>query len=96
MLETVGDVLGGKMIFNYLEMYPNAHIHMIVENTRELLKKLDEGEIDFALVEGFFKKNEYDFQKYSELLPDRSPACTWYRLPEPPPKGLLNMHPWHR
>ena len=39
---------------------------MIVENTRELLKKLDEGEIDFALVEGFFKKNEYDFQKYSE------------------------------
>ena len=54
------------MIFNYLEMYPNAHIHMIVENTRELLKKLDEGEIDFALVEGFFKKNEYDFQKYSE------------------------------
>ena len=63
---TVGDVLGGKMIFNYLEMYPNAHIHMIVENTRELLKKLDEGEIDFALVEGFFKKNEYDFQKYSE------------------------------
>ena len=39
---TVGDVLGGKMIFNYLEMYPNAHIHMIVENTRELLKKLDE------------------------------------------------------
>ena len=58
---TVGDVLGGKMIFNYLEMYPNAHIHMIVENTRELLKKLDEGEIDFALVEGFFKKNEYDF-----------------------------------
>ena len=63
---TVGDVLGGKMIFNYLEMYPNAHIHMIVENTRELLKKLDEGEIDFALVEGFFKNNEYDFQKYSE------------------------------
>lgn len=63
---TVGDVLGGKMIFNYLEMYPNTHIHMIVENTRELLKKLDEGEIDFALVEGFFKKNEYDFQKYSE------------------------------
>ena len=69
---TVGDVLGGKMIFNYLEMYPNAHIHMIVENTRELLKKLDEGEIDFALVEGFFKKNQGrlllhpDFQKYSE------------------------------
>ncbi len=39
---------------------------MIVENTQELLKRLDDGSIDFALVEGFFKKNEYDYQKYSD------------------------------
>lgn len=63
---TVGDVLVGKIIFNYLKIYPDAQIHTIVENTRELLKRLDEGEIDFALVEGFFKKSEYDFQTYSE------------------------------
>ena len=63
---TVGDVLMGEVLERYLDQYPDANIHMYVENTKELLKRLDEGKIDFALVEGFFKKNEYDFQKYSE------------------------------
>lgn len=63
---TVGDVLMGKILERYLRQYPDAEIHMIVENTQELLKRLDEGVIDFALVEGFFKKSEYDFQKFSE------------------------------
>lgn len=35
---------------------------MIVENTRELLKKLDEGEIDFALVEGFSRRMNMIFR----------------------------------
>ncbi|HIX64133.1 MAG TPA: LysR family transcriptional regulator [Candidatus Mediterraneibacter colneyensis] len=63
---TVGDVLMGKILSRYLEAYPDAHIRMIVENTQELLNRLDEGAIDFALIEGFFPKNEYDSQKYSE------------------------------
>ena len=62
---TVGDVLMGEMLERYLRRYPDAEIHMAVDNTQALLGKLDEGSIDFALVEGFFKKNEYDFQKYS-------------------------------
>lgn len=56
----------GEILRKYLERYPDADVHMIVENTQELLRRLDEGEIDFALVEGFFQKSEYDFQKYSE------------------------------
>ena len=63
---TVGDALMGRILENYLEKYPDAKIHMEVENTKELLGRLDGGEIDFALVEGFFKKSEYDFQKYSD------------------------------
>ena len=63
---TVGDVLMGRILERYLREYPDARICMIVENTQELLKRLDEGTIDFALVEGFFQKNEYDYQKYSE------------------------------
>ena len=65
---TVGDVLMGRILERYLEAYPDAKICMIVENTQELLMRLDEGTIDFALVEGFFQKNEYDHQKYSCLL----------------------------
>ena len=30
-----------------------------------VLARLDNGEIDFALVEGFYKKNEYDYLHYS-------------------------------
>ena len=63
---TVGDVLMGRILERYLRKYPDAKICMIVDNTQELLRKLDEGAIDFALVEGFFQKNEYDHQKYSD------------------------------
>ena len=63
---TVGDALMGRILRDYLEKYPDARIQMIVENTHDLLEKLDEGTIDFALVEGFFKKSEYDFQKFSD------------------------------
>ena len=63
---TVGDVLMGRILERYLREYPEAKICMIVENTQELLKRLDEGTIVFALVEGFFQKNEYDHQKYSD------------------------------
>ena len=63
---TVGDVLMGRILERYLRRYPDAKICMIVDNTQELLRKLDEGIIDFALVEGFFQKNEYDCQKYSD------------------------------
>ena len=63
---TVGDVLMGSILEKYLRKYPDADIHMIVDNTQGLLKRLDDGEIDFALVEGFFKKTEYDFRKFSD------------------------------
>ena len=63
---TVGDVLMGRILERYLRRYPDAKICMIVDNTQELLRKLDEGIIDFALVEGFFQKNEYEHQKYSD------------------------------
>lgn len=62
---TVGDALMGNILERYLRKYPEARIYMEVDNTRELLMRLDEGEIDFALVEGFFKKSEYESQVYS-------------------------------
>ena len=81
---TVGDVVMGEMLGRYLARYPDADIHMYVENTQELLKRLDEGKIDFALVEGFFKKNEYDFQKYSEeeYIAVCAPEYRFKRMPE--------------
>ena len=81
---TVGDALMGRILENYLKRYPDAKIHMEVENTRDLLSRLDNGEIDFALVEGFFKKSEYDFQKYSdeEYIAVCSPDYTFGKNPD--------------
>ena len=45
---TVGDTLMGGILEKYLREYPDADIHMVVENTRELLERLDDGRIDFA------------------------------------------------
>ena len=59
---TVGDALMGNILERYLRKYPEARIHMEVDNTRELLMRLDEGEIDFALVEGFCSP-DHQFQK---------------------------------
>ena len=63
---TVGDILMGKILDRYVRAYPDVRVRMLVENTQELLKCLNEGTIDFALVEGFFQKSEYDHQKYSD------------------------------
>lgn len=81
---TVGDVLMGKILQQYLQQYPEARIHMEVENTHDLLERLDDGRIDFALVEGFFKKTEYDFRKYSteNYIGVCSPAYPFRKKPE--------------
>ena len=65
---TIGDSVMGSVLEKYLARYPQARIHMEVENTHDLLVRLDEGRIDFALVEGFFKKSEYDFQIFSREI----------------------------
>lgn len=62
---TVGEVVMARILKRYLAEYPDVQLHMEVGNTQELLSKMDHGTIDFALVEGFFKKSEYDFLHYS-------------------------------
>ncbi len=57
---TVGEYVIPPVIAGYLKKHRGISVKMLVANTRELLKKLDNGEIDFALVEGYFAKNEYE------------------------------------
>jgi DNA-binding transcriptional LysR family regulator len=62
---TIGEFILPPKLHNYLNKNKNIKITMIVENTKELLCKLEHGEIDFALVEGYFIKSEYDYVIYS-------------------------------
>lgn len=61
---TVGEAVMSKVL-KYLLKYPEAQLHMEVANTKELLEKLDAGEIDFVLLEGYFQKSEYEYLHYS-------------------------------
>ncbi|MDR3596318.1 LysR family transcriptional regulator [Clostridium sp.] len=63
---TIGEYILPSKLHNYLNNKKNMNVTMIVENTKELLYKLEHGEIDFALVEGYFVKNEYDYVVYSK------------------------------
>ena len=63
---TIGEFILPSKLHNYLNENKKMKITMIVENTKELLYKLEHGEIDFALVEGYFIKNEYDYVIYSK------------------------------
>lgn len=63
---TIGEfVLPGHMA-RYLKLHPEAQINMIVANTEKLLQKLNDGAIDFALVEGFFDRSDYDGIPYGK------------------------------
>lgn len=58
---TIGEYVMPEALMRFLHVYPEAAVQMVVADTRELLTKLNDGEIEFALVEGFFQKKEYDY-----------------------------------
>ncbi len=62
---TIGEFVMPKHLTNYLFLNPDANVKMILGNTSELLNKLALGEIDFAVVEGYFNQNDYEFLIYS-------------------------------
>lgn len=62
---TVGEFAIPERLAAYLNRYPETDLHLIVANTHKLLHRIDAGEIDFAIVEGFFEKREYDSLLFS-------------------------------
>lgn len=60
---TIGEFIIGPLLVNYLQE-PKHIISLSVDNTEALLRKIDQQELDFALVEGDFDKQKYHFQKY--------------------------------
>lgn len=62
---TIGEYLLPERLAAYMKRNPTTHIHMMVEDTKKLLHRLNEGELDFAVVEGYFHKSEYDYILWS-------------------------------
>lgn len=63
---TVGEYMMPGVINRFLAQEKNVIIKMKVANTKELLHYMNEGKIDFALVEGYFNKLEYDYLYYCQ------------------------------
>lgn len=62
---TIGEFVMSNRLASYLNKFPDTNIRMVVSNTYGLLEKIDMGEIDFAIIEGYFTKSEYDYLTYS-------------------------------
>lgn len=62
---SIGEFICPHILGALLEEAPDLRVHMPVENTERLLEKLENGEIDFALIEGFFDKAQYDYTLFS-------------------------------
>ncbi|MEG0662858.1 MAG: LysR family transcriptional regulator, partial [Anaerovoracaceae bacterium] len=56
---TVGEFMISRPIGRYLQENPDTEVTVTVSNTKELLAKLDLGQIDFAILEGDFPKSTY-------------------------------------
>lgn len=61
---TVGEFLIAAPLSRFLHTHPETEVTVTVANTRELLSKLDAGQIDFAVLEGDFSKSTYEHQPY--------------------------------
>lgn len=72
---TIGEYLMPGPLARLLRTDPDLRLRMIVNNTDALLAMLDQGEIDFAVIEGFYPRQEYDGLVYTreEMLPVCAP-----------------------
>ena len=62
---TIGEFVLPFMLNRFMLNEPEATVHVTVANTTDLLRSVDEGKLDFALVEGYFSGGDYDYQIYS-------------------------------
>lgn len=62
---TIGEFIMPNYMISYQKNHPDISMTMIVSNTHELLQKISSGEIDFALIEGYFDKSQYDYLTFS-------------------------------
>lgn len=71
---SIGEYVMPDILSRLLLKYPEMKIHMSVANTKVLLERLNNGELDFIVVEGLFDKSEYDSTLFS--LENFIPVCS--------------------
>lgn len=62
--KTIGEYVIAPKVEHFLRAHPEANFSLLVDNTQVLLRGLDEGKLDFVLVEGFFERSRYKTQLF--------------------------------
>lgn len=63
---TIGEYTVPPILYQILKEDPEINISMFVENTNVLQKMLWDGKIDFALIEGHFNHNQFEYKAISD------------------------------
>ncbi|GEK91648.1 LysR family transcriptional regulator [Alkalibacterium kapii] len=63
--KTIGEYVITEQIKQYLNK-ENHTLSLIIDNTEHLLHLLEQNKINFALIEGFFNKEKYNYSFYKE------------------------------
>ena len=63
---TIGEYIMPSILKKIIQKNLYTEFTMLVDNTQVLLQKLEEGVIDFIILEGFFDKSKYDFKLFSK------------------------------
>lgn len=63
--KTIGEFVIVPEIRSFLQN-PNHNLELIIDNTEILLHKLEQSEIDFAIIEGVFDKSKYGYHLYKK------------------------------
>lgn len=81
---TVGEYMISDPLIRYLSSHPDSDITVTVANTKKLLSSLDDGKIDFALLEGDYPHASYRHQTYrqEQFIPVCSQSHAFIRRPE--------------
>lgn len=58
--KTIGEYVIAPKVEHFLRAHPEANFSLLVDNTQVLLRALEEGQLDFVLVEGFFERSQYE------------------------------------
>lgn len=76
---TIGEYVMPDVLEYLLSEKPDDRIHMVVENTKHLTEKLRGGQIDFALIEGYFDKSQYMAKRISseKFIPVCAPGSSF-------------------
>ena len=63
---TIGETIIADYAAAYHQENPQDRIYVTIANTMKLAQLLNDGEIDFAFVEGYFEKKEFDYRVFSK------------------------------